>query len=330
MKNEIITKSNTISRKSKPYIVAEIGLNHNNDIEIGKRTIQAAKKAGVDAVKFQSYITEDFIDANNPEATFLFDIFKKYELNESSHKTLQKTANEEGIEFFSTPLDLKSVDLLVSLKVPFIKIASGDIVNKLLLTKVAETNIPIFLSTGAADFFEVTRAVEFLESKKVQELVLFHCVSLYPTPKEKLNIKTLELYSEIYTLPLGFSDHSEGFLGAVLSLGFGTTVFEKHFTLNKKLDGPDHKISADPSELKEYVSSIHSAFEMLGEKKKILTENESQGRYYGRRSIYKVNSEILALRPALHTKSSSYIDSWDIEIAIEKKAQIPQGGVKKL
>lgn len=136
-----------------PIVVAEIGLNHNNDEEIGKKTIAAAKKAGAQAVKFQSYVTEEFIDVHNPEAKVLVDIFKKYELSETMHKKFQKTAEEEGLIFFSTPLCISSLNLLIGLKVPLIKIASGDVTNKTLLLETAKSKLPVILSSGAADFF---------------------------------------------------------------------------------------------------------------------------------------------------------------------------------
>ncbi|MCB1142440.1 MAG: N-acetylneuraminate synthase family protein [Leptospiraceae bacterium] len=311
-KNEFNIGNKTISRHSSPYLVAEIGLNHNNDLEIGKRTIEAAAKSGASAVKFQTYTTSEFIDENNVEAKFLYDIFKQYELSEQFHLEFQKTAKDLGVDFFSTPLCESAVDLLVSLKVPVIKVASGDVVNFQLLKKIAKTNLPVFLSSGAADFYEVVRAIEFFGSNATEELCLMHCVSLYPAPPEKLNLKTIELYGEMYSFPLGFSDHSKGFTGAVLSVGLGARVIEKHFTLDKSLPGPDHTISANPEELKLLSEQINSAYLMIGERKKIVHEEELNGRYYGRRSAYLQENKSISLRPALHTKDSSILESWDI------------------
>lgn len=303
----------TIHKSETPFIVAEIGLNHNNDLEIAKKTIQAAKKAGADAVKFQSYITDEFIDPTNAEAKFLFDIFKQYELTESMHRAVKKTADEEGIVFFSTPLCNSIVDLLVDLKVPVLKIASGDIVNASLLKKCASAKLPLFVSTGAADFYEVVRAVEYLDSLKADKLCLMHCVSLYPTPIDKLNLNTINLYSSMYNFPIGFSDHSAGTLGASIAVAYDACVIEKHFTLDRALPGPDHGISVNPDELKELVVSCRSAFEMKGSKEKILTEQEFSGRFYGRRSLYKnpIDKEPIALRPALHTKDKSVREAWE-------------------
>lgn len=311
-KTEINISGRRISQNHKPFLVAEIGLNHNNDLDVGKRTIAAAKKAGVDAVKFQSFITEEFIDPRSSDAKFLFDIFKQYELSEYFHREFQKIAHEEGLVFFSTPLCVSSVDLLVQLKVPVLKIASGDIVNSELLEKVATTGLPLFVSSGAADLHEVTRAIDFLESKKVSEICLMHCVSLYPTPPENLNLKTIQLFSSMYNFPIGFSDHSAGTLGAAIAIGYEACVIEKHFTLDKKLPGPDHTISVNPEEMKLLVDNCNLAFQMKGEKTKKVTDAEFNGRFFGRRSLYlhEQKAKPIAMRPAVHIKDDYSVDAW--------------------
>ncbi len=311
-KKEININGRVISKNHKPLLVAEIGLNHNNDLEIGKRTIAAAKKAGVDAVKFQSYITEEFIDPRSSDAKFLFDIFKQYELSENFHREFQKAAEEEGLIFFSTPLCVSSVDLLVNLKVPVLKIASGDIVNSELLEKCAASGLPMFVSTGAADLHEVTRAIEFLDSQKVSEICLMHCVSLYPTPPENLNLKTIQLFSSMYDFPIGFSDHSAGSLGAAIAIGYDACIIEKHFTLDKTLPGPDHTISVNPEEMRLLADNCDLAFKMKGDKVKKVTEAEFNGRFFGRRSLYlhEQKAKPIAMRPALHVKDDYSVDAW--------------------
>jgi sialic acid synthase SpsE len=311
-KTEINISGRRISQNHKPFLVAEIGLNHNNDLDVGKRTIAAAKKAGVDAVKFQSYITEEFIDPRSSDAKFLFDIFKQYELSEYFHREFQKVAHEEGLVFFSTPLCVSSVDLLVQLKVPVLKIASGDIVNSELLEKVATTGLPLFVSSGAADLHEVTRAIDFLESKKVSEICLMHCVSLYPTPPENLNLKTIQLFTSMYDFPIGFSDHSAGTIGAAIAIGYEACVIEKHFTLDKTLPGPDHTISVNPEEMKLLADNCDLAFKMKGEKTKKVTDAEFNGRFYGRRSLYlhEKTAKPIAMRPAVHVKDDYSVDAW--------------------
>jgi N,N'-diacetyllegionaminate synthase len=309
-KNEIIIGDKKISKKEKPFLVAEIGLNHNNDIEIGKRTIQAAKKSGVDAVKFQSYVTEDFIDVYNSEAKFLFDIFKTYELDEKKHKLFQETAKNEGLVFFSTPLDQKSVSLLESLNVPIYKIASGDIVNPELILEIIKTKKPIFLSTGAAEGFEIFRTLEFLRDK-IKELCLMYCVSLYPTPIEKLNLDTISYFESFFEGVLGFSDHSEGFLASAIAVSKNASVIEKHFTLDKNLSGPDHQISLNPEEMKLVSEMIYKSFQMNGEKRTKPTDEERNGRFFGRRSIYFENNKTISKRPAIHLKDKSKKEPWE-------------------
>ncbi|WCL48617.1 N-acetylneuraminate synthase family protein [Leptospira sp. GIMC2001] len=315
-----LTEDLIISREDPPFLIAEIGLNHNNDLEIGKRTIEAAAKAGAQAVKFQTYNTQNFIDSTQDRAKFLFDIFKKYELNEKFHREFQKTANDNGLIFFSTPLDSESVDLLVNLEVPALKIASGDIVNSELLEKVASSKLPIFLSTGASNLSEVIRALEFLKDRDVESLCLMHCVSLYPAPSESLNLNTLQIYKDLTDGPLGFSDHSAGFLGASIAVSMDATVIEKHFTLDKKADGPDHSISADPKDLKDLSDNIKLAYSMKGKKSKILHPKEAESYFFGRRSLYTdANGIVRAMRPNLHLEDNNIGDSWDYTFIEEDK-----------
>ena len=223
-----------------------------------------------------------------------------------------KAAEEEGLIFFSTPLCVSSVDLLVNLKVPVLKIASGDIVNSELLEKCAASGLPMFVSTGAADLHEVTRAIEFLDSQKVSEICLMHCVSLYPTPPENLNLKTIQLFSSMYDFPIGFSDHSAGSLGAAIAIGYDACIIEKHFTLDKTLPGPDHTISVNPEEMRLLADNCDLAFKMKGDKVKKVTEAEFNGRFFGRRSLYlhEQKAKPIAMRPALHVKDDYSVDAW--------------------
>ena len=306
-------ENHSIGADAPPFVVAEIGLNHNNNPEIGKKTISAAKKAGANAVKFQSYITGEFIDQTNPDATFLFDIFKKYELSEKDHLLYQQTAKDEGLVFFSTPLCTTSLDFLLSIKVPAIKIASGDIVNADLLAEAAKSGLPILLSTGASDLPEIQRALDFLDDKQVRDLCLLHCVSLYPTRAEDLNLSNITAFQKMTNAPVGFSDHSHGHDGVIAAVALGARVIEKHFTLDKKLDGPDHTISSDPGEFLQYVQKAHIAWEMTGSPRKQALPDEVKGRYFGRRSLYmSPNGKILPLRPDLSINDTSIANSWDI------------------
>lgn len=311
-----------VGSEHPPVVVAEIGLNHNNDEEIGKRTIAAAKKAGAGAVKFQSYVTEEFIDVHNPDAKILVDIFKKYELSEAMHKKFQKAAQEEGLIFFSTPLCVSSLHLLANLKVPAIKIASGDVTNKTLLAETARTKLPVILSSGAAEFFELNRAISFLEQEGTDKLCLLHCVSLYPTPPEKANLKVVETFKNLYTFPVGFSDHTAGSVAASVAVSLGASMIEKHFTLDHNLDGPDHGISANPEELKAVCDNALVAWKMKGSAEKKPWPEEVNGRFFGRRSLYADSKGApIALRPDLTQKDKRYLDSWETEKADQLKGE---------
>lgn len=315
----------TLNRNSSPYLVAEIGLNHNANLEIGKRTIEKAKESGAHAVKFQTYRTEEFIDSKNPEVKFLFDIFKQYELNESFHREFQKTALDLGLDFFSTPLCESAVDLLSSLQVPIFKIASGDIVNLPLLNKVIQTGKPIIVSTGAALPEEVIRAISKFQKEAV-EICLLHCVSMYPTPLDKVNLQSIPYYLDTTDYVVGFSDHSDGTLASSVAIGLGAVVIEKHFTLDRSLDGPDHTISMDPVSFRKLADDTQQGFLMRGVYGKNTHTEETSGWFYGRRSLYKQNQQILSLRPALHTKDKTVLDSWELD-KVGDPSLLPEGPI---
>ena len=300
-----------IENYQKPFIVAEIGLNHNKDIEIVKKLIQSAKKAGACAVKFQSYITDEFIDKKCLKSKFLYDIFKQYEIDENFHRKAMEIARNEDIIFFSTPLCDSSVDMLERIGVQLFKIASGDIVNKSLIKKVSKTGLPLFLSTGAASFYEVVRTLEFLSERNIKNLCLLHCVSLYPTPIEDANIRTVEFYKNCYSFPVGFSDHTLGFVASNAAVSLGACVIEKHFTLDKSLPGPDHKMSFNPLELRQLVKSCDETWKSLGLYGKKASEKELSGHFFGRRSIQKNKKNAIPLRPDKSFENSNFLSAWD-------------------
>ncbi|XDD43513.1 N-acetylneuraminate synthase family protein [Leptospira sp. WS60.C2] len=316
----------TLTRNSEPYLIAEIGLNHNADIEIGKRTIDKAKESGAHAVKFQTYRTEEFIDSKNPDVKFLFDIFKQYELNETLHREFQKTALDLGLDFFSTPLCNSAVDLLCDLDVPVFKIASGDIVNLPLLDKVIQTGKPILVSTGAALPEEVTRAISKFQKENVETCIL-HCVSMYPTPLEKVNLQSIPFYLDTTNYVVGFSDHTGGTIASAVAIGLGAVIIEKHFTLDRSLDGPDHTISMDPESFRKLAEETKQSFLMRGVYGKNTHAEETNGWFYGRRSLYKQNNSVLSLRPALHTKDKTVLDSWSLDL-VGDPSRFPEGPIR--
>jgi len=263
------------------FIIAEGGLNHNGDIDIGKELIKEAKKCGADAIKFQSYHTEEFISKKSE----YYELFKSLELSEKEFYELKKYAEKIGIVFISTPLDLKYVNILNKMDVPAFKIASGDLTFYPLLEKVAKTGKPVILSTGMSDIGEIWEAVKVLKNNGCKDIILLHCVSSYPTPYEEVNLNVIKTMKNILNIPVGYSDHTLGILAPVSSVVVGANVIEKHFTLDKNMEGPDHTLSADPEEFKKMVEDIRLIEKMLGTGEKMPTPSEKGVISEARRSI---------------------------------------------
>jgi len=296
-----------ISKKHKPYLVAEIGLNHNNDLDLAKKMIDAAFQGGANAVKFQSYITKEFIHPDIKKVDELFRIFQKYQLSLEGHFVLSDFSKEIGIDFFSTPLSLSWVKFLYQLEVPFFKIASGDVNNFQLLEKVVQYDIPIIISLGAAHLYEIDKLQKYLLKNNKTNVLFNHCVSMYPTPMNKLNLEKISFLENRLNALIGFSDHTEGWLASFSAVISGAVAIEKHFTLDKNLDGPDHKMSSTPDELSMIRKKIDEAYEIRGSSKDFPNKEELESDYYGKRSLYQINNETLALRPR-HPKLSKDSD----------------------
>lgn len=295
-------KERTISVTEKPFLIAEFGLNHNRDLDLAKKMVDAALTSGVDAVKLQSYTTEYFINRQFENVHALYDIFAGLELDEDFHRKLRDHAVAKGLMFFSTPLTVDWVGKLAGLDVPAFKIASGDVNNWPLVKAVAATKKPMLVSTGAASDTEVRAAVKFLEAEHVAQYALLHCVSLYPTPQGKANISRLHRLAEILPAgknhPLGFSDHTEDVHAAFAAVIAGAQIIEKHFTLDENLPGPDQKMSFNPAEMKELRIEIDRAHEIRGAAANAdCHKEETASDYYGKRSIYDYEGQKLAMRP---------------------------------
>lgn len=248
-----------IGRDKKTFIIAEAGINHNGDLKTAKRMIDAAHKAGANAIKFQTYVTEKRVKEGSP----IFGILKKCELSPEQTKELKKYADSVGIIFFSTPFDVDSVLLLKKIGVRLMKIASFDLVNTQLLKAVASTKIPIVISRGMSNKKEIDDALAICKKTGV-EFALLHCVSAYPTPKDEVNLRAVRTLLESYDCPVGYSDHTLDITACLHAVAMGGTVLEKHFTLDKNMDGPDHKLSADPQELRQLVAGVRDVEKMLG------------------------------------------------------------------
>jgi len=253
MLEKIIIGNKIINKNSPVFVIAEIGLNHNGKLEIAKKLIEAAKESGADAVKFQVYETENLIN----EGSDAFKIFKDLELNYEELKIIKEIADENQITFFATPFSFKSVDILEKLNVPFYKVASMDINYYEFIKHIAEMKKPIILSTGMATIGEIEKAVNTIVKTGNEDIAILHCISKYPPDYSEINIKMITKLSNIFSeYQIGFSDHTLDNTMAIIARTLGATIFEKHFTIDKNLPGPDHKISATPEEFILYKESL--------------------------------------------------------------------------
>lgn len=284
-----LIKSNEI------FIIAEAGVNHNGSIELARQLIDVAAEARADAVKFQTFIAEEVISTNAPKAEYQkhttdlsesqLDMIRKLELSIEDHKELMDYANNKGIIFLSTPFDVGSVDLIIELGVPLIKISSGEITNHPFLEYIAHKNLPIILSTGMSTLEEVAEAVSVIKEVGCNDLTLLHCTSNYPARVEDCNLLAMKTMSDAFNLSVGYSDHTKGIYVPIMAAAMGACVIEKHFTLDRNLPGPDHRASLEPDELKEMCQSIRMVEKALGSPIKAPVEAEIEVRDVARRSI---------------------------------------------
>jgi N-acetylneuraminate synthase len=293
-----LNSSRAIGFDEEPYIISEIGSNHNGDMKIAKKLIEASKDAGADCVKFQSWSKESIFSKKKYQDNFFLDddyrkredftleeIVEKYSISEEELAEMNDYSKKIGIDFTSTPFSRKEVDFLVdSLDVPFIKIASMDLNNYPYLDYIARKNKPMILSTGLSTLSEIDKAVETIEDTGNSNLIILHCVATYPPKDEDMNLRNINTLSKIYSYPIGFSDHSIGPCLSVAAVANNACVIEKHFTLDKNMEGWDHSISADPKDMKSLVIDSKRVFSALGKSKISRTESKERVSEF-RRSI---------------------------------------------
>jgi N-acetylneuraminate synthase len=292
-----LTKKKEIYNYCSPYIIAEIGANHNGDMNLAKKMIDSAVGCGCDAVKFQSWNKRSLISNTGYKQNAIFDDSKKkhfgsleemvdkYYLRKEQHFELNNYCTSKGIDFCSTPFSIEEVDLLNELDVEFFKIASMDINNYPLLQYVAQFNKPILLSTGMSNLGEIEKAVTIIEKERNSKIVILHCVAIYPTENKDLNLNNITMIQNTFGYPVGFSDHSLGFVAPLTSIALGACVIEKHFTIDKDLPGWDHEISVNPVEMKKIVEGSKIVCELLGNFKRTVSEAEEKKKKIFRRSI---------------------------------------------
>lgn len=276
------------------YIIAEAGVNHNGDIELAKKLVKLAAESGADAVKFQTFkkneCTSKYADKaeyqkNNSDGSTQYEMISQLELPFSDFKILKEYAESLNIDFISTPDGSESLNCLVDLELPVIKISSTDVTNHQFLKEIGLTQKKIILSTGMSNLAEIEEAVDVIKSTGNENIILMHCTTSYPTMIDDVNIRAMETMKNAFKLPVGYSDHTLSSEAAIAAVTLGACYIEKHITLSKELPGPDHKASMNPDEFKNYVSSIRNTEKLLGNGIKKPTETEKQIMKDVRRSI---------------------------------------------
>lgn len=277
------------------YLIAEIGVNHNGDIGLAKKMILEAKNSGADAVKFQTFTAEALVTKSTPKVAYQqnttsldeshYEMIRRLELGKTDHVMLFDYCQILGIDFISTPYDIESAVFLNNMGVKLFKTASADLVDLPLQEYLASTGKPVMVATGMANLGEIEQVVNIFDENNNPNLLLLHCVSNYPCSDIALNLKVLHTLSSAFQLPVGYSDHSEGFLAAALSVSLGAKVIERHFTLDKNMAGPDHKASSTPDEFREMVMWVRRSEVMLGSAKKVRQYEEEQMATVSRKSL---------------------------------------------
>lgn len=278
-------------------IIAEAGVNHNGKIELARQLIDVAVEAKVDYVKFQTFKTElaiskfaqkaDYQKQTTSEAETQFELVKKLELDKNTHIELIAYCKSKNIKFLSTAFDLDSIDLLFELGIDFFKIPSGEINNYPYLKKIAEKGLPVVMSTGMANLSEIEQAMDVMVDNGLSrdQITILHCNTEYPTPMADVNLKAMQTIKDAFKVKVGYSDHTLGIEIPIAAVALGATVIEKHFTLDRNMEGPDHKASLEPGELKAMVNSIRNIEIALGHGLKQETESEKKNKFIARKSI---------------------------------------------
>lgn len=284
---------------SKTLIIAEAGVNHNGSLDLAKRLVDEATAAGVDIVKFQTFKVDKLVsktarqaeyqhrNMGNPANNSQYAMLKRLELSHGQHEELIAHCRARGIRFFSTAFDMDSIDYLHSLDLGLWKIPSGEITNYPYLKKIAGYGEPVILSTGMCELSDIKAALQVLLSNGVrkEQVTVLHCNTEYPTPMQDVNLRAMLEIGGTFGVKVGYSDHTEGIEVPVAAVALGATVIEKHFTLDKTMEGPDHRASLEPDELRTMVKAIRNIEQALGDGHKTVSESERKNMAVARKSI---------------------------------------------
>lgn len=279
-----------------PIIIAEAGVNHNGSSEMTRRLVDAAAEAGADYVKFQTFKAESLVTSLGPAAEYQktncnalsqLDMLRSLELGFDDFKMLKEYCDKKGIGFLSTPFDAESIDFLSSMGLDYMKTPSGEISNLPYLKNVADTGLPVIMSTGMSRLGDIESALSVFYGKGYtdRDIILLHCNTEYPTPFQDVNLRAMTVLRDTFGLPTGYSDHTKGTEVAIAATALGACVIEKHFTLSRSLPGPDHVASLQPDELAEMVAAIRNVAVAIGSGVKRVTESERKNMAVARKSI---------------------------------------------
>lgn len=288
------TSSDSLGEYAPVFIIAEAGVNHNGSVKLAKKLIDVAKNSGADAVKFQSFRAEKLVSLKTEKANYQirskeknqYEMLKRLELSFDEFKELKEYSDAKNIEFIITPYDTQSIDFFNRLNIDKFKISSADLTNKKLIKNVAESNKSIILSLGMASFREIKRTVDFIIHLGNKNIIMMHCTTAYPTSYDQVNMNFLRLLKKKFSFPVGYSDHTIGIEISVMAASLGAKFIEKHLTLDKSMEGPDHFASSDPREFKNMVQAIRHIEYAFGESNKVLTKEERDNLFFMRRSVH--------------------------------------------
>ncbi len=276
-------------------IIAEAGVNHNGSLELAKKMAKVAKECGADVVKYQTAVPElviskfaqkaEYQKETTGDAESQLEMVRRLHFSFDAHRELKEYCDSIGIQYLSAPFDIPSVQFLGTLDLPYIKVPSGEITNLPYLEEVGKLKIPVILSTGMSTLDEIENALDILENNGATGVTILHCNTEYPTPYEDANLGAMLELSDQFGLPVGLSDHTTGWECDVAAAAFGASVIEKHFTLDKSMEGPDHKASLEPDELKAMVTAVRNVEKAMGDGVKKVTTSEARNKPIARKSI---------------------------------------------
>ena len=323
--------------KDSVFVIAEAGVNHNGDIAMALQLCDAAKKAGADAVKFQTFRAEDLVVRGAPTAEYQarqtgdqdqFLMLERLELSEAQHQKIKAHCDAIGIEFFSTPFSVNAVDMLVKLGVKRLKLSSGELTHRALVEHAAATQLPLLMSTGMGTMQEIIEAVAWVSAARghLRDVVVLHCTSAYPAPDQTLNLLAMQSMARDLNIAMGYSDHSLGIEAPLAAVALGASVIEKHLTLDRNLPGPDHSASLEPDEFLRMLQGIRRVSAMLGDGVKAPLPEERDTARVARRSVVAAvdiaAGDVITTRMLICRRPATGIAPRDLQRVIGQSARI--------